>query len=97
MEVTMETLTGPILYLLIVWGILTATFLALLLWRSILTTHEDDQLCIDAAGGQPAQKTGQVFAQVTKLSYTISASRNAGGALLFLIAGLVLYEGMQNF
>src|SRR5258706_15359419 len=61
-EVTMETLTGPILYLLIVWGILTATFLALLLWRSILTTHEDDQLCIGAAGDAlPQRQRGLVF------------------------------------
>src|SRR5260370_3408450 len=62
-EVTMEaTLTGPIMYLLIVWGIVTATFLALLLWRSILTTHEDDQLCIDAAGEHLGLETLGVLA-----------------------------------
>src|SRR5260370_9654906 len=56
-EVTMEaTLTGPILYLLIAWGIVTAIFLALLLWRRILTTHEDDQLCIDPAGAPISQE-----------------------------------------
>src|ERR1700732_1314271 len=60
-EVTMEAtqLTGPILYLLIVWGVITATFLALLLWRSILTTHEDDQLCIAGAGGGHRPRGGQ--------------------------------------
>src|SRR6266568_1193724 len=47
-EVTMEsTLTGPILYLLIAWGIVTAVFLVLLIWRSLLESHEDDQIFLD--------------------------------------------------
>ncbi len=74
------TLTGPILYLLIVWGIVTATFLALLLWRSILTTHEDDQLCIDAAGEHVAQEQRELIAKITRLSKPIATSGIAAGA-----------------
>src|SRR6202047_3185266 len=96
-EVTMETLTGPILYLLIVWGIITATFLALLLWRSILTTHEDDQLCIDAAGEHMAQEQRELIAKITRLSKPIATSGIAAGALLLLIPGKRLYEGRTNF
>ena len=32
----METLTGPMFYLLVAWGIVTAIFLVLLIWRSLL-------------------------------------------------------------
>src|ERR1700730_2957561 len=97
-EVTMEaTLTGPIMYLLIVWGIVTATFLALLLWRSILTTHEDDQLCIDAAGEHVAQEQRELIAKITRLSKPIATSGIAAGALLLLIAGMWLYEGLKSF
>ncbi len=39
----MELTTGPIFYLLIAWGIVTAIFLVLLIWRSLLESHEDDQ------------------------------------------------------
>ena len=97
MEVTMETITGPILYLLIAWGIVTAIFLALLLWRSILTTHEDDQLCIDAAGDHIAQEQRELIAKINKLSKPINTSGIAAGALLLLIAGMWLYEGLKNF
>jgi hypothetical protein len=98
MEVTMEaTLTGPILYLLIAWGIVTAIFLALLLWRSILTTHEDDQLCIDAAGDHIAQEQRELIAKITKLSRPIATSGIAAGALLLLIAGMWLYQGLKSF
>jgi hypothetical protein len=93
----MEALTGPILYLIIVWGVVTAVFLALLLWRSILTTHEDDQLCIDAAGEHIAQEQRELFAKITRLSKPITTSGIAAGVLLLLIAGLWLYEGLKSF
>jgi hypothetical protein len=91
------TLTGPIMYLLIVWGIVTATFLALLLWRSILTTHEDDKLCIDAAGEHFAQEQRELIAKITRLSKPIATSGITAGALLLLIAGMWLYQGLKSF
>jgi hypothetical protein len=98
MEVMMEaTLTGPILYLLIVWGVIVATFLGLILWRSILTTHEDDQLCIDAAGEHIAREQRELFAKITRLSKPITTSGIAAGALLLLIAGMWLYQGLKSF
>jgi len=97
MEVTMETITGPILYLLIAWGVVTAIFLALLLWRSLLTTHEDDQLCLDAAADHIAQEQRELIAKITKLSRPIATSGIAAGALLLLIAGMWLYQGLKSF
>jgi len=91
------TLTGPILYLLIAEGVIVATFLGLLLWRSILTTHEDDQLCIDAAGEHLAQEQRELFAKISKLSKPIATSGIASGALLLVIAGMWLYAGLKSF
>ncbi len=91
------TLTGPIIYLLIVLGVVTAIFLALLLWRSILTTHEDDQLCIDAASEHVAQEQRELIAKITRLSKPIATSGIAAGALLLLIVGMWLYQGLKSF
>ena len=91
------TLTGPILYLLIAEGVIVATFLGLLLWRSILTTHEDDQLCIDAAGAHIAQEQRELIAKITRLSRPITTSGIAAGVLLLLIAGMWLYQGLKSF
>ena len=93
----METLTGPVLYVLIAWGFVTAVFLALVLWRSILTTHEDDQLCIDAAGDHMAQEQRELIAKITRLSKPITTSGIAAGVLLLLLAGLWLYNGLKSF
>lgn len=93
----METITGPILYLMIVCGVVTALFLALLLWRSILTTHEDDQLCIDPGGAHVAAEQRELIAKIERLSKPILTSGITAGALLLLIAGMWLYQGLKSF
>jgi hypothetical protein len=93
----MEALTGPLLYLIIAWGVVTAVFLALLLWRSILTTHEDDQLCIEPGAEHIAQEQQELIGKITKLSMPIATSGIAAGVLLLLIAGMWLYQGLKSF
>ena len=44
-----SVLQGPMLYLLIVWGVVTAVFIVLIAWRSVLSSHEDDQIFLDSA------------------------------------------------
>jgi hypothetical protein len=91
------TLSGPILYLAIAWGIVTTLFIALLIWRSLLTTHEDDQLFIDAAEGHMAREQQELLAKIGKLSRPIVTSGVAAGALLLLIAGMWLWQGLKSF
>jgi hypothetical protein len=88
---------GPIFYLLIAWGIVTAIFLVLLIWRSLLESHEDDQLFIDAAEEHMAKEQRDLVARINTLSRPIMASGVAAGGLLLVIAGLWLYTGLRNF
>ena len=97
-EVTMEsTLTGPILYLLIAWGIVTAVFLVLLIWRSLLESHEDDQIFLDSAQDHMAREQRELVSKINTLSRPIMTSGIAAGGLLLVIAGLWLYEGLKHF
>ena len=88
---------GPIFYLLVAWGIVTAIFLVLLIWRSLLESHEDDQLFIDAAEEHMAKDQRDLIARINTLSRPIMASGVAAGGLLLVIAGLWLYTGLKNF
>ena len=92
-----STLTGPILYLLIAWGIITAIFLVLLIWRSLLESHEDDQIFIDASQNLMAREQQELVAKINTLSRPIMTSGVTAGALLLLIAGMWLYEGLKHF
>jgi len=92
-----STLTGPILYLLIAWGIITAIFLILLIWRSLLESHEDDQIFIDASQNHMAREQQELVATINTLSRPIMTSGVTAGVLLLLIAGMWLYEGLKHF
>jgi hypothetical protein len=89
--------SGMLFYLLILWGIVFAVFLALLLRRSLLESHEDDQLFIDAAEEHLAKEQRELVMKIRALSKPIMTSGIAAGVLLLVIAGLWLYEGLKNF
>jgi len=89
--------SGPMLYLLIIWGIVTAVFLALVAWRSVLSSHEDDQIFLDAAEDHMAKEQRELVAKINMLSKPLLASGVVSGVLLLLIAGIFVYQGLKNF
>jgi hypothetical protein len=96
-EVTMETLTtGPIFYVLIAWAIVTGIFMLLLIRRSLLASHEDDQIFLDAAQEHMAREQREIIAKINALSRPLMTSGIASGALLLVLACLWLYNGLKN-
>jgi hypothetical protein len=91
------TPTGPLLYLLIAWGVITAVFLVLLLRRSLLASHEDDQIFLDAAQEHMAREQRELVARINALSKPIMGTGVLAGVLLLVIAGMWLYGGLKNF
>jgi len=93
-----STLQGPVLYLLIACGIVTAAFLALLIWRNLLESHEDDQLFLDAAEQHMAREQQQLVARINTLSRPITMTGILAGVLLLSAAGIWIYQGFKaNF
>ncbi len=92
-----NTLTPPIFYLLIAWGIVTAVFVILLIWRSVLSSHEDDQIFLDAAEEHMAREQRELVAKISTLSRPLLISGMLSGVLLLLAGGLWIYEGLRNF
>ena len=90
-------LAGPMLYLLIIWGVVTAIFLALVAWRSVLSSHEDDQIFLDAAEEHMAREQRELVSKINSLSRPLLASGITSGVLLLLIAGIFVYHGLKNF
>jgi hypothetical protein len=92
-----STLSGPVLYTLIAWGIVTAVFLALLIWRNLLESHEDDQLFLDSAEEHMAKEQRALVQRINTLSKPIMMTGILAGVLLLTSAGLWLYEGLRRF
>jgi hypothetical protein len=97
MEAIEGLLKGPFLYLLIAWGVVTAIFLILVIWRSVLTSHEDDQIFLDSAEEHMAKQQRELVSKINKLSRPILTSGIMAGVLLLAIAGIFVYNGLKNF
>ncbi len=92
----MESLNSNLLtYLLIVWGAVTAVFLGLLIWQSILSNKEDDQIFLDSAEDHMAREQREIVARITRLSRPITTTGIASAALLLVMAGVWLYHGLK--
>ena len=90
-------LTGPMLYLLIAWGVVTLAFIALIIWRSLLSSHEDDQLFLDSAQAPMEREQRELITKINALSRPLMTSGIASGVLLLVIVGMVVYQGLRNF
>ena len=96
MEAMESAFSGPLMYLLIVWGVVTAVFLLLIAWRSVLSSHEDDQIFIDAAQEHMAKEQRELVAKINALSRPIMGTGILAGVLLLVIAGMWLKEGLKG-
>ena len=97
METIESTLTGPVLYLMIAWGAVTAVFIGLLIWRSLLTSHEDDQIFLDSASEHMAREQRELVARISSLSKPLMATGVLAALLLATAAGMWLWEGLKSF
>jgi hypothetical protein len=101
LEVILESIesvfTGPMLYLAITWAAITVIFMALMIWRTLLTSHEDDQIFLSKGEDYMAREQQELIAKITRLARPIMTTGIASGGLLLLIVGIYVYEGLKHF
>jgi hypothetical protein len=81
----------PLLILDVAWAVLTVVLIILLIYKSTLSMHEDDQLFLDSAEAHMAKEQEELIARMDKIQPWLRVC-GAGSALLALIiAGMMLY------
>jgi hypothetical protein len=96
MEAMESVLLGPLLYLLIAWGVATCIFIVLIIWRSLLSSHEDDQIFIDPGQERLALEQKVLVGKINSLSRPLMTSGIASGVLLLVMMGMVVYHGLKS-
>jgi hypothetical protein len=84
------------LYMVIAWGIVTAVFIVLFIWRSVLSSHEDDQIFLDACEEHMAREQRELVAKINSLSRPLMGTGIVAGVLLLVIAGMLLRPGLKG-
>jgi hypothetical protein len=93
----MPELHGPLLEILVVWGIVTAVLVILLVYRGTLEIREDDQIFLDSAGDSMAREQRVIVARIERLSRPIKLLMITSIALLLVAGSFWIYDGYQRF
>lgn len=80
--------------LLIVWAVFTSALILLMIYRSIVEMHEDDQLFLDDSQTQAKEEQTETLARLQQLRPYIRALSAVSGVLILVIAGIWLYQGI---
>jgi hypothetical protein len=87
---------STLVMLLSVWGVLTVVFILLLIYRSTLTLHEDDQLFLDDASASLRIEQEQLQKRMQQLKPWMRIFGAASAVLILVIAGMAVYTQMNS-
>ncbi len=85
---------SKLVMLLILWGVLTTILIVLLIYRSTVTMHEDEQLFLDDSSSALAEEQRDLVKRGDKINPLIKAFGGASGALILVIAGIWVYQAL---
>lgn len=89
---------SPLMMLLIAWGAITVVLVVLLIYRSTLTMHEDDQLFLDDSSIHMQEEQIALQRRMSRLEPFVRLLGVASGLLIVVIAGVWIWQGInQNF
>ena len=89
------TWTPLMVWVAIAWGVFTVGLIILLIYRSTLTMHEDDQLFLDDAGSHMQQEQTELLVKVNRLTLPVWVFGAGSGVLLLVLAGMFIYLGLN--
>ena len=84
----------PVLF--ICWATITGALAVLLIYRSLLSMKEDDQLFLDPAEWQLEREQRTILTQLSKLTPFVVGLVVASITLLVLMAGVWIHHAIQG-
>ncbi|MGA3008422.1 MAG: hypothetical protein ABSE59_11090 [Opitutaceae bacterium] len=79
-----------------VWGVLTTALVVLLIYRSALSMHEDDQLFLDSAESHLEKEQQQLIVRINQLRPFVNILGASSGVLVLLMVGLWMWRGWNG-
>ena len=86
----------PMTTLLIVLGAMLLALTVLLIYRSTLEMHEDDQLFLSGGESHLAKEQEELQTQLSKIEPAVKWLSAACGLVLLTIASMWVYQGLNT-
>ncbi len=86
----------PLTILAIIWGVVTGILIILLIYRSTLTMHEDDQLFLDEAESHMQKEQTELLAKMNKVQPFVRLFGAASGFLILVMVGMVVWQAINT-
>ena len=81
----------------IVWGAVTTVFVALMIWKSLVSLREENIVVLDPAEDHQAAEQQLIVARVQRVTAWAKGFGFASGALLLLAGCIWAYRGYLAF
>jgi hypothetical protein len=82
--------------LLIIWAALTTVLVVVLIYRSTLSMHEDDQLFLDEAESHMEREQQELRVKMNRITPLVNWLGAASGALILFIGVVWLWRGVSQ-
>ncbi|HEY4934811.1 MAG TPA: hypothetical protein VII23_24855 [Terriglobales bacterium] len=87
---------SPLMMLIAVWAVITVALIIVLIYRSTLSMHEDDQLFLDDSTSNLREEQEQLLSKMRKVTPVVRILGAASGLLILVIAGIALWQRMNT-
>jgi len=82
--------------MLLVWGAVTAVFIVLMIYRSLVTMREDDQLFLNDRETAMEAEQKEVQSKISRIAPYAKGFGYASAGLAVMIAGVWIYRGITQ-
>jgi hypothetical protein len=79
----------------IIFGIFAVGLIILLIYKSTLTMHRDDQLFLDDASSHMHEEQTELLAKVNRLTVPMRVFSSGTGLFLLMLVGMWLYQNLN--
>ena len=86
----------PFMWMLLVWGAVTLVFVILMIYRSLVTMREDDQLFLNDRETAMEAEQKVVQRKITRLRPYAKGFGFASAGLAVIILGVWIYRGITQ-
>src|SRR5579875_2716002 len=87
---------STLMMLLIIWGVLTLVLILLLIYRSTLSMHEDDQLFLDESSKNLREEQELVIARMKKVTPWVRILGAASGVRIIAIGIMAVWQRINQ-